>query len=117
MIRRPPRSTLFPYTTLFRALNFAAVSDHRRISIVLDSIVILDDLRVGHHLIRQNGGEVFSQPVITAAEPAPLFAFVFEPVDVDRDRSSRKSQNRSEGRICGIADQRRVKAPSDSKIG
>src|SRR3712207_8942078 len=27
MIRRPPRSTLFPYTTLFR--SFAALSDHR----------------------------------------------------------------------------------------
>src|SRR5256886_15900981 len=26
MIRRPPRSTLFPYTTLFRSLNDAALS-------------------------------------------------------------------------------------------
>src|SRR5260221_5216391 len=26
MIRRPPRSTLFPYTTLFRSLNFNAAS-------------------------------------------------------------------------------------------
>src|SRR5258708_22008279 len=26
MIRRPPRSTLFPYTTLFRSLNAIAVS-------------------------------------------------------------------------------------------
>src|SRR2546426_9691521 len=25
MIRRPPRSTLFPYTTLFRSRSFAAV--------------------------------------------------------------------------------------------
>src|SRR2546427_10240296 len=25
MIRRPPRSTLFPYTTLFRSLNFARI--------------------------------------------------------------------------------------------
>src|SRR2546429_4960067 len=25
MIRRPPRSTLFPYTTLFRSLSFGAV--------------------------------------------------------------------------------------------
>src|SRR3712207_8665155 len=25
MIRRPPRSTLFPYTTLFRSLSFAAL--------------------------------------------------------------------------------------------
>src|SRR5258708_9534854 len=26
MIRRPPRSTLFPYTTLFRSLGFVALS-------------------------------------------------------------------------------------------
>src|SRR3712207_8586290 len=26
MIRRPPRSTLFPYTTLFRSLNWAALA-------------------------------------------------------------------------------------------
>src|SRR3712207_8406645 len=29
MIRRPPRSTLFPYTTLFRSLLFAKVLDHQ----------------------------------------------------------------------------------------
>src|SRR2546430_13539065 len=28
MIRRPPRSTLFPYTTLFRSLVDAALGDH-----------------------------------------------------------------------------------------
>src|SRR2546422_3574598 len=28
MIRRPPRSTLFPYTTLFRSLPVAIVSAH-----------------------------------------------------------------------------------------
>src|SRR3712207_7890852 len=27
MIRRPPRSTLFPYTTLFRSAHFAAAAD------------------------------------------------------------------------------------------
>src|SRR3712207_7521679 len=27
MIRRPPRSTLFPYTTLFRSLNKDGISD------------------------------------------------------------------------------------------
>src|SRR5256885_16608019 len=27
MIRRPPRSTLFPYTTLFRSRRFAALDD------------------------------------------------------------------------------------------
>src|SRR5260221_1422460 len=28
MIRRPPRSTLFPYTTLFRSTYFPALSSH-----------------------------------------------------------------------------------------
>src|SRR3989442_3463468 len=30
MIRRPPRSTLFPYTTLFRSLHAASVHEGRR---------------------------------------------------------------------------------------
>src|SRR2546422_8505658 len=30
MIRRPPRSTLFPYTTLFRSLDAADVLVHRQ---------------------------------------------------------------------------------------
>src|SRR3712207_7555704 len=30
MIRRPPRSTLFPYTTLFRSPNLRARAVHRR---------------------------------------------------------------------------------------
>src|SRR5947209_17148152 len=29
MIRRPPRSTLFPYTTLFRSIHIAEVLHHR----------------------------------------------------------------------------------------
>src|SRR5690348_17434455 len=31
MIRRPPRSTLFPYTTLFRSLVAAAAERHARL--------------------------------------------------------------------------------------
>src|SRR5260221_10829832 len=30
MIRRPPRSTLFPYTTLFRSLIEPEITDHRQ---------------------------------------------------------------------------------------
>src|SRR5436190_9793030 len=30
MIRRPPRSTLFPYTTLFRSARFGAASSEQR---------------------------------------------------------------------------------------
>src|SRR3712207_7827502 len=31
MIRRPPRATLFPYTTLFRSLGLPALDRHRRV--------------------------------------------------------------------------------------
>src|SRR3712207_9566867 len=40
MIRRPPRSTLFPYTTLFRSLKDGAV-----VGDVAESEIILDRLR------------------------------------------------------------------------
>src|SRR5438876_2583336 len=35
MIRRPPRSTLFPYTTLFRSLERRAECEHRAVHAVL----------------------------------------------------------------------------------
>src|SRR2546422_4151286 len=37
MIRRPPRSTLFPYTTLFRSPNPDQLSTHRINSLLLIS--------------------------------------------------------------------------------
>src|SRR2546425_9453204 len=36
MIRRPPRSTLFPYTTLFRSPNTDELGDQRRTLLPLD---------------------------------------------------------------------------------
>src|SRR5438067_4065923 len=49
MIRRPPRSTLFPYTTLFRSICF----DERGKRLGTDSGVVvareLRRMRVGHH--------------------------------------------------------------------
>src|SRR5256885_8512833 len=44
MIRRPPRSTLFPYTTLFRSVNVAAGgerTDHNR-DIVFAALAVGD---------------------------------------------------------------------------
>src|SRR2546422_8281425 len=40
MIRRPPRSTLFPYTTLFRSRNFSAIANG-----TVD-VVLFEDLNV-----------------------------------------------------------------------
>src|SRR5256885_9357940 len=44
MIRRPPRSTLFPYTTLFRSLRRVPVEEHR--------LVLFLELRPACHLRR-----------------------------------------------------------------
>src|SRR6267142_5379456 len=46
MLRRPPRSTLFPYTTLFRSLLAAARLLERR-----DQLAGLVVVRVDHHLL------------------------------------------------------------------
>src|SRR5687768_17892231 len=53
MIRRPPRSTLFPYTTLFRSRLpgpedfLAASADHRRAHLV--ALVLEEDLQPLDH--------------------------------------------------------------------
>src|SRR5258705_3704022 len=44
MIRRPPRSTLFPYTTLFRSV----VPDLLGRALLLDAALVDDDHAVGH---------------------------------------------------------------------
>src|SRR5256885_15192909 len=46
MIRRPPRSTLFPYTTLFRSLTVERGDTTRTLEVVPDS-VSAGEMRVG----------------------------------------------------------------------
>src|SRR5256885_5638920 len=70
MIRRPPRSTLFPYTTLFRSVGEGrrsasvgrVISDeHRNCPIVAIGmlLVIVELLHVGHDVVvRERAGAV-----------------------------------------------------------
>src|SRR3712207_9017162 len=43
MIRRPPRSTLFPYTTLFRSTSTKTISPERPMRCVTSRIVVTQD--------------------------------------------------------------------------
>src|SRR5260370_22994552 len=60
MIRRPPRSTLFPYTTLFRSRHVDELAGHRGQPCDLELADVVGDMGGGGiHLLRQiHGGEI-----------------------------------------------------------
>src|SRR5258708_28680830 len=88
MIRRPPRSTLFPYTTLFRSLDvykarFAAATDRRTLE---------DALR---------GADVFvGLSVARAATPAMIASMAAEPIDRKSTRLNSSHQIISYAVFC-----------------
>src|SRR3712207_8564901 len=55
MIRRPPRSTLFPYTTLFRSREEEEKRDHRRLGAELDLFSIRPEVGPGLVLFHPRG--------------------------------------------------------------
>src|SRR2546430_12763682 len=57
MIRRPPRSTLFPYTTLFRSAQCPGVDPH-----LLAPAVHLDPRTV--HFVLDNGAGMLAQRLV-----------------------------------------------------
>src|SRR3712207_7417454 len=57
MIRRPPRSTLFPYTTLFRSEGQVAA---------LAALARLDDALIARRMLPQDGLETLRGPATRA---------------------------------------------------
>src|SRR5258708_29411507 len=64
MIRRPPRSTLFPYTTLFRSPDQRVVEPSRAVK-ALDLVVQVPQfaIRAGHALLRADQPDVVPHDV------------------------------------------------------
>src|SRR3712207_9486053 len=94
MIRRPPRSTLFPYTTLFRSrvaepeLVGAAVEleAHARVGRVRRRV---DEQRAGHPQVREQEDVVLELPhEVLAAPSEPLDAAPLEDRKSTRLNSS-----------------------------
>src|SRR5688572_31055037 len=56
MIRRPPRSTLFPYTTLFRSRNFTRVS-HNHIANCQDAPGLVGNFHDVRHVRSRDEAE------------------------------------------------------------
>src|SRR2546430_11305264 len=78
MIRRPPRSTLFPYTTLFRSELLVLVRDHieqyREQGLIAWGLVAGEVARADQHVVRI-GGEI-----------AVVFAVHDQQIDADGRR-------------------------------
>src|SRR3712207_8520165 len=72
MIRRPPRSTLFPYTTLFRS-NFGMPD----IGLTIDALLAL----------QATGTAPVTATTVTDAVAANAATFSFSELDYDEDRS------------------------------
>src|SRR5687767_15360424 len=68
MIRRPPRSTLFPYTTLFRSRSFAiAMSDHV-MALLLPPVAARLQAEAPHVTIHSRGLATFSTEPVKRSE-------------------------------------------------
>src|SRR2546430_12043049 len=61
MIRRPPRSTLFPYTTLFRSIKPAAHGPRHRAVGVQPRLLYFRACRIGVHRSEEHTSELQSQ--------------------------------------------------------
>src|SRR3712207_9055741 len=78
MIRRPPRSTLFPYTTLFRSVADSTDSHALRYALQL----LLADERRHHEWFKQLGDTLYTEAALTN-EDTPIPRLDFRRVDYD----------------------------------
>src|SRR6266498_4983683 len=100
MIRRPPRSTLFPYTTLFRSPQVAqligyigkhAMYHHGEQSLAATIINLAQDFVGSNNLnllkpsgqfrTRDSGGKDHAAPRYIFTQPMPLARMIFNPAD------------------------------------
>src|SRR5258708_36183100 len=91
MIRRPPRSTLFPYTTLFRSILLATGATPIHLDIPLNDGASI-------HYLRTLGDN--RATVAKCAQVVDGSAVIQRDVEVNRCRTSRE-EDRSEERRVG----------------
>src|SRR3712207_457312 len=93
MIRRPPRSTLFPYTTLFRSARGRPVSSGR---------LAAADLLVARRTVQRRGRHAEGSPPACVGEGRPR-------ADGGRRRPRRPRAGRGQDALC--PDAQRARAP------
>src|SRR3712207_7816989 len=83
MIRRPPRSTLFPYTTLFRSTVCDALGTAKQITIAFTKNAAANtwDVRTSDGTTTLNSQVTFDTDPGQEGLPATAAAFDFTPTD------------------------------------
>ena len=115
MIRRPPRSTLFPYTTLFRSRQYLSLirkrleilcntlADEITQSLLLDHLDQMDDIQNRLRIVQFTGG---SDNVELGNEKPPVVAALAEvlrlsnSISPSSDLRKHRSEERRVGKEC-----------------
>src|SRR3712207_9099389 len=89
MIRRPPRSTLFPYTTLFRSVDFSSYNDR------------INDLRAQNDKLRADNQQL-SDELIAARnrQPETVTEVITAPLALFFEIGKARSEERRVGKEC-----------------
>src|SRR3712207_9062961 len=100
MIRRPPRSTLFPYTTLFRSHEHA-IGAHARVPIAEGADVVRVDRLLHHEVVVAQG-----LPLLEAHQPSSVAATspACRPVTSTSSTSGDRKSTRLNSSHANIAD-------------
>src|SRR5256885_17120634 len=94
MIRRPPRSTLFPYTTLFRSVEIPVHYDGEDLADVAQLLGITPE-----EVVRRHTG---SEYAVAFTGFAPGFAYLSggDPIFTVPRRTTPRSEDRRVGKGC-----------------
>src|SRR2546427_8604128 len=83
MIRRPPRSTLFPYTTLFRSLPLQFKEGTTAQTLQLDGTELYDVLGLGSGLKPQQDLTLRITRASGKVENVPVTCRIDTPIEID----------------------------------
>src|SRR3712207_9435450 len=102
MIRRPPRSTLFPYTTLFRSESLRQVGVREELDAVGDGVrAAMLKQRLARLLSEARAREI--DPLVDGAQPrVPALRRVVRDVDVSRSEEHTSELQSRQYLVCRL---------------
>src|SRR5438552_12991110 len=95
MIRRPPRSTLFPYTTLFRSLGILLRATGRGMKVAMLQFIKTADVEQGEHMAARRLGDRKSTRLNSSHQIISYAVFCLKKKKKIRTINKNKTQGRA----------------------